>query len=52
MRFDTTLEDFYANNGESLFIDKMAAFLHITMDRVRIVNIRVGSVVIDFLVDE
>lgn len=43
---------FYNNNGEALFVDKMVAFLGITMDRIRIVNIRQGSVIIDFLIDE
>jgi hypothetical protein len=27
MRFETTMEDFYKNNGEATFIDKMCAFL-------------------------
>ena len=52
LKFDTTLDDFYANNGEALFIDKMTAFLGITSDRIRIVTIRQGSVIIDFLIDE
>ena len=52
MRFEVTLEDFYKNNHEALFVDKISAFLNISPDRVRIVKIRQGSVVIDFLIDE
>ena len=40
MRFETTLEDFYKNDGEATFIDKISAFLGISSDRIRIVTIR------------
>ena len=35
-----------------MFIDKISAFLGISSDRVRIVNIRKGSVYIDYLIDK
>lgn len=40
MRLETTVEDFYKNDMASTFIDNMAAFLGISMDRIRIVNVR------------
>lgn len=51
MRLETTVEDFYANNMAASFVDKMAAFLGISMDRIRIVNVRSGSAIVDFTVD-
>jgi len=51
MRLETTVEDFYANNMAASFVDKMAAFLGISMDRIRIVNVRAGSAIVDFSVD-
>lgn len=51
MRLETTVEDFYKNNMAASFVDKMAAFLGIPMDRIRIVNVRTGSAIVDFTVD-
>lgn len=51
MRLTTTLEEFYQNNGVASFIDKMTAFLGIEMSRLKIVNIRRGSVIVDFFID-
>jgi len=48
---ETTVEDFYANNMAASFVDKMAAFLGISMDRIRIVNVRSGSAIVDFYVE-
>lgn len=52
IRMDSTIEDFYSNDGEALFIDKIAAFLHIDPSRIRIVNVLKGSVIVDFEVVE
>lgn len=51
MRLESTVEDFYANNMQASFIDKMAAFLGIPMDRIRIVNVRAGSAIVDFAIE-
>ena len=51
MRLSTTLEEFYQNNGVASFIDKMTSFLGIEMSRLKIVNIRRGSVIVDFFID-
>lgn len=51
MRLETTVEDFYKNNMAASFVDKMAAFLGISMDRIRIVNVRSGSAIVDFYVE-
>ncbi len=42
------MNDFYANNGVSNFVDKMCAFLGIPANRLIVVNIRSGSVFVDF----
>jgi len=54
MKIEMKLETFYETNGPMLFIDKMAAFLGIPPDKMRIVSITEGSVVIDFeiIIDE
>ena len=41
-------DDFYKTNGPMLFIDKMAAFLGIPNNKLRIVSIVSGSVIINF----
>lgn len=51
LRLDTTVDDFYKNDMASSFIDKMTAFLGISMDRIRIVGVRAGSVIVDFTID-
>jgi hypothetical protein len=51
MRLETSVEDFYSNNMAASFVDKMAAFLGISMDKIRIVNVRAGSAIVDFTID-
>lgn len=51
MRFEISVFDFYKDNGEASFIDKISGFLGVSSDRIRIVNVRSGSVIIDFVVD-
>lgn len=46
------MDAFYKNDGEAAFIDKISAYLGITTDRVRIVAIRIGSVIIDYYIDD
>lgn len=48
MHLETTVEDFYKNNGDATFIDKISTFLGLDLSRVRIAKIRTGSVYVDF----
>ena len=48
VRMDSTIEDFYSNDGEALFVDKIASFLNIDPSRIRIVNVLKGSVIVNF----
>lgn len=43
-----TIEDFFANGGVSTFTDKMCSFLNISTDRMKVVGVYSGSVIIDF----
>ena len=52
MRMETTLDDFYKNNGEATFFDKISTFLGIDFSRIRIANIRAGSVIVEFFIVE
>ena len=51
MRFNVTVDEFYSNEGIASFIDKMATFLNIDPSRIRVVNIKKGSTIVDFFVD-
>lgn len=48
MHLTVNIDDFYNNNGLTTFVDKMCAFLGISTDRLRVANVRSGSVYIDF----
>lgn len=48
MHLTVNIDDFYKNNGLTTFVDKMCAFLGISTDRLRVANVRSGSVYIDF----
>jgi len=54
MKIEMDIETFYETNGPMLFIDKMAAFLGIGNDKLRIVSIIPGSVkiVYEIILDE
>ena len=52
LRMETTLDDFYKNDGEATFFDKISTFLGIDFSRIRIANIRAGSVIVDFQIVE
>lgn len=45
-RFEMDINDFYESDGETLFIDRMAAVLGITTDRIKVVGVYEGSVVV------
>jgi len=44
------INDFFKNDGLTTFVDKMCAFLGIPTNRMRIVNVRPGSVYIDHMI--
>jgi hypothetical protein len=48
MHLSVNINDFYKNDGLTTFVDKMCAFLGIPTNRLRIANVRAGSVYIDF----
>jgi len=48
MKIEMDLDTFYATDGPTLFVDKMAAFLGIPNDKLRIVSIVKGSVKIKY----
>ncbi len=45
---DMNINEFYSTNGEIDFIDRIALQLGISKDRIKIVGVREGSVVINF----
>eukprot|EP01017_Pseudomicrothorax_dubius_P023072 TRINITY_DN24785_c0_g1_i2.p1 TRINITY_DN24785_c0_g1~~TRINITY_DN24785_c0_g1_i2.p1 ORF type:complete len:288 (+),score=97.37 TRINITY_DN24785_c0_g1_i2:155-1018(+) len=51
LHMDTTIDKFFEGLGEQEIIDKIAALLKIPRDLVRIVGIRKGSVIVDFVID-
>lgn len=48
MHLTVNIADFYKNDGLTTFVDKMCAFLGIPTNKLRIANVRSGSVYIDF----
>ena len=51
LRLDTTVAEFYQNNGIATFMDKVAAFLGIDISRIKVVDVRAGSAIVEMLVD-
>ncbi len=51
-RVEMTVNEFYSNNGETQFIDRLAASLGISQSRIRIVGVYEGSVVIESQIAE
>eukprot|EP01017_Pseudomicrothorax_dubius_P004699 TRINITY_DN11002_c0_g1_i2.p1 TRINITY_DN11002_c0_g1~~TRINITY_DN11002_c0_g1_i2.p1 ORF type:complete len:400 (+),score=114.16 TRINITY_DN11002_c0_g1_i2:101-1300(+) len=51
LHMETTVEKFFEKQGDVEFIDKITAVLGVPADRVRIVSIRKGSVIVDFVID-
>ena len=51
LRMDMNINDFYNSNAQMDFIDKIAMQLGIERDRIKIVGIREGSVVINFEIE-
>ena len=47
-----TITDFYANDGQTNFVDRMAAALNIPQSRIRVVGFYEGSVVIESQIEE
>ena len=51
LRMDLTLEQFYSSDGELSFLQKMALQLNISRDRIKIVGIRRGSVILNVSIE-
>lgn len=49
-RLQTTVEEFFAQNGTEKFIDRVCAFLNITRDRLKLISVLPGSAILDFFV--
>ena len=49
-RLEMTLEDFYSNNGEMTFLEKLAKQLNISRTRIKVVGIWKGSVVLKVMI--
>jgi len=52
MHLTNTVEDFYSNDGQTTFIDKISTFLGLDMGRIRIAGISSGSTIVDFAIVE
>ena len=50
-RLDISVDDFYKNDGVTNFLDRVAARLGLSLDRLRIVNIKQGSTIVNFLIE-
>ena len=50
-RYNISVDDFYANDGKTKFIDRIAAVLGIPFSTIRVVSVKSGSTIIDFYVD-
>ena len=48
LKIDMPIQDFYDNDGQMTFIDKMTTFLGIPHNKLKIVSIVQGSVIIDY----
>ena len=51
IRMDMTLEEFYSNDGELSFIEKLAKQLNISRDRIKVVGVRRGSVILNVVIE-
>ena len=49
-RMDISVADFYKDDGVTKFIDRVAASLGISQDRIRIVGVYTGSTNVDFII--
>ena len=47
-----TLDDFYSNDKELTFLQKLAMQLNISKDRIKIVGVREGSVVLNVVIEQ
>lgn len=50
MHLTVNINDFYKNNGVTTFVDKMCGFLGIPTNRLKVINIRAGSVYMDYYI--
>lgn len=53
VRFDINIDDFFANDGKTLFIDRMCAMLKINdTSRLKVVGVYSGSVIVNSYLDD
>ena len=50
LELDINIADFFNNNGDIAFLDKFAAMLNIASYRIRIVNVKKGSTILDIYI--
>ena len=50
LELDINMADFFNNNGDKAFLDKFAAMLNIPSYRIRIVNVKKGSTILDIYI--
>ena len=51
VRIDWTMSEFFAADGPSKFINRIASVLNIAPSRIKVAGIREGSVIVDFTVE-
>jgi len=51
VRMDWSLSEFYSNGGTTRFVDRLAASLGISANRIKTVAIYEGSVIVDFVIE-
>ena len=51
VRMEWTLDEFYASGGVTRFVDRMAASLGISANRIKTVAVYEGSTIVDFSID-
>jgi hypothetical protein len=52
VRMDMTTEEFFANNGVTNFIDRLAASLGIPAYRIRVAEVRSGSTIVETVIEK
>lgn len=51
VRMDWSMSEFFASGGTTRFVDRLAASLGISANRIKTVAIYEGSVIVDFVIE-
>ena len=51
VRIDWTMAEFFADDGVSRFINKLASVLNIPPSRIKVAGVRQGSVIVDVTIE-